>query len=121
MKVNAFLHTGKNIAPTWKDSTRWTSVLFFLALNELGSLMHTLYKSSQILSASPEAPVEAIRKVIFTVKADGLGSTPVTLASLAPCSTEPRYEIKIKLLQHPRLYKVRHCTRVTQTLKTGKG
>lgn len=29
IKVNAFPHTGKNTVPIGKDSTLWTSVLFF--------------------------------------------------------------------------------------------
>ena len=49
------------------------SFIFSSTVNELGSLIHTLNKSSQILSASSEAPVEAIGKIIFTVKADWLG------------------------------------------------
>lgn len=46
------------------------SFIFPGIVNKLGSLVHTLSKSSQILSASSAAPAEAIGKIIFSVKAD---------------------------------------------------
>lgn len=46
---------------------------FFQFVNELGSLIHTLSKSTQMLLASSEAPVEAIGKIIFSEIADWHG------------------------------------------------
>lgn len=64
-------------------------------LNELDSLIHTLNKSSKRLSASSEAPVEAIGKIIFTVKDDCHGINTHDLGLFSTRSIELRYWIKI--------------------------
>lgn len=46
------------------------SFILSSTVNELGSLIQTLHKISQILTAGSEAPVEAIGNTIFSVKAD---------------------------------------------------
>lgn len=46
------------------------SFIFSSIVNKLGSLIHTSSKSNQLLSASSEAPAEAIGKIIFSVKVD---------------------------------------------------
>lgn len=79
IKVNAFLHMGKKTIPSWKDSTQWTLFcfcFFFFSriVDEFGSLIHTLNRSSQIFSASSiapvETPVETVGRIIFILKVD---------------------------------------------------
>lgn len=67
-------------------------MLFFSStVNELGRLIHTLNKISQILPASSEASVEATKKItIFGVKADGHegGTRDLGLRSTMHCWTK---------------------------------
>lgn len=73
MKENAFLHSGKKPCPHLVRFHPMGSFIFSSLVNELGSLIHTLSKSTQMLLASSEAPVEAIGKIIFSEIADWHG------------------------------------------------
>lgn len=74
MKENAFLHSGKKTCPHWvRFHSMDISFIFSSLVNELGCLIYTLSKSSQMLLASSEVPVEAIGKIIFSEIADWHG------------------------------------------------
>lgn len=67
------------------------SFTFSSTVGELGSIIHTLKKYSQILLALVEATGKKKKKPLLQLIGMQSGSTPMALASLTQCSAELRH------------------------------